>query len=248
MRMTTRYRAASIVLCLFVLAAGTFAQWQNIGIVSTVTQPKPGHVVFGTSSRAAASVEFFDRDVIRVRIAPTGKFERELSYAFDPAARPAGTEVKVSQTRTQVVLTSSDGAKIVVTRSPFRVDVFDANSRLVVGDDPNETFRFDRATGDLVATKLRSSEVETYYGFGEKAFAEMARNSKYVVNWNTDTFAYPIGTDPTYQSIPFFYALNDGKAYGLYFNNTFRSFFDMGKTSPGRYSFGANGGELDYFI
>lgn len=248
MRMTTRYRAASIVLCLFVLAAGTFAQWQNIGIVSTVTQPKPGHVVFGTSSGAAASVEFFDRDVIRVRIAPTGKFEREFSYAFDPAARPAGTEVKVSQTRTQVILTSSDGAKIVVTRSPFRVDVFDANSRLVVGDDPNETFRFDRATGDLVATKLRSSEVETYYGFGEKAFAEMARNSKYIVNWNTDTFAYPIGTDPTYQTIPFFYALNDGKAYGLYFNNTFRSFFDMGKTSPGRYSFGANGGELDYFI
>ena len=76
----------------------------------------------------------------------------------------------------------------------------------------------------------------------------MSRNGKYIVNWNTDTFAYPIGTDPIYESIPFFYALYDGKAYGLFFNNTFRTYFDMGKTSPERYTFGADGGELDYFV
>ncbi|MEO8649914.1 MAG: TIM-barrel domain-containing protein, partial [Acidobacteriota bacterium] len=34
----------------------------------------------------------------------------------------------------------------------------------------------------------------------------------------------------------------------LFFNNSFRTFFDMGKTSPARYSFGADGGELDYFV
>ena len=121
MSKTPIYRTASIVLSLFVLAGGTFAQWQNIGSVSTVSQPKPEHVVLGTSSRAAASLEFFDRDVIRVRIAPSGKFEREFTYAFDPStARPDGPEAKVTQTRTQIILTSSDGAKIVITRSPFR--------------------------------------------------------------------------------------------------------------------------------
>ena len=43
-------------------------------------------------------------------------------------------------------------------------------------------------------------------------------------------------------------ALYDGRAYGLFFNNTYRTWFDMGKTSPDRYSFGADGGELDYFV
>jgi alpha-glucosidase len=128
------------------------------------------------------------------------------------------------------------------------IRVYDAAGNLVVGDDTSRPMMFDKDTGELQATKLRNGEVETYYGFGEKAFAEMSRTGKFIVNWNTDTFSYPVGTDPIYQSIPFFYALRDGKAYGLFFNNTFRTWFDMGKSSPGRYTFGADGGELDYFL
>ena len=71
-------------------------------------------------------------------------------------------------------------------------------------DDPKHPTTFDLATGEIKTTKLRTSEVETYYGFGEKAFAEMSRDGKFIVNWNTDTFSYPIGTDPIYESIPFF--------------------------------------------
>lgn len=245
----TSRRAAAVLFFLVSLACTASAQWQSIGNIIAVTQSGPDRVVVRTNSRVVASVEFYDRDVVRVRVAPTGKFEREFSYAFDPSAvRPSRPAVKVTQTRTQIVLTNADGARVAITKAPFRVEVFDTNSRLVVGDDPRNPFRFDTATKEFVATKLRSSEVETYYGFGEKAFIEMSRNGKYIINWNTDTFAYTIGTDPIYQSIPFFYALHDGRAYGLFFNNTFRSFFDMGKTSPDRYSFGANGGELDYFV
>lgn len=243
------YRAAAVSLVLVWLATAVPAQWQSIGNVTTVAQPRPGRVVLGTSSRAAASVEFVDRDVVRVRIAATGKFERDFSYAFDPAAikqNPIG--IRLAQNRAQITLTGGDGTRVVITRAPLQIDIFDASGQLVVRDDPKNPVRFDRATGEFVTTKLRSTEVETYYGFGEKAFIEMSRNGKYIVNWNTDTFSYPIGTDPIYQSIPFFYAVNAGKTYGLYFNNTFRSFFDMGKTSPDRYSFGANGGELDYFV
>ncbi|MGD9562874.1 MAG: glycoside hydrolase family 31 protein [Pyrinomonadaceae bacterium] len=242
-------RVAAIALSLLLLAVTAAAQWQGIGNVVTVSRPGSNRVVLGTTSRAAASIEFTGPNVVRVRVAPSGKFEREFSYAFDPSMiRQKGPAVKFTQTRTQIVLAGPDGVKVVITRKPFRVDIFDANSKLIVGDDPKNAVRFDLATGELVSTKLRSSEVETYYGFGEKAFPEMSRNGKFISNWNTDTFAYPIGTDPTYQTVPFFYALSNGKAYGLYFNNTFRSFFDMGKASPERYSFGANGGELDYFV
>jgi alpha-glucosidase len=231
------------------LAAAVSAQWQNIGSVTAVRQVTPNGVQLAASSRAAASVEFFDADVVRVRIAPTGKFERDFSYAFDPSASRRQTpSVKVSQTRTEITLTNSAGARVVIRRTPLQIEVFDESGHSVLADDPQNPVRFDRMTGEFAATKRRRSEVETYYGFGEKAFMEMSRNGKFIVNWNTDTFAYPVGTDPIYQSIPFFYALESGKAYGFFLNNTFRTHFDMGKSSPGRYTFGADGGEIDYFV
>lgn len=245
---TSLYRFCAVVLALVLLTVAVSAEWQSIGSVTSITRAKSNGVVVGTSSRAVASVEFFDLNVIRVRIAPSGKFERDFSYGIDYSIDRKMPTVKVVQTRTQIILTNAAGAKVVINKALFRVEVFDETGLLVVSDDPKNPVRFDRATGELVSTKLRPNEVETYYGFGEKAFIEMSRNGKYIVNWNTDTFSYPIGTDPIYQTVPFFYALNSGKTYGLYFHNTFRSFFDMGKTSPGRYSFGANGGELDYFV
>jgi alpha-glucosidase len=241
-------RAGAVAVALVLLATAAAAEWQSIGRVTSVTQIKPNGIVFATSSRAAASVEFFDLDVVRVRVAISGKFERDFSYAIDYSVDRKTPAVNVVQTRTQIVLTNSAGTKVVINKAFFRIDVFDETGQLVVADDPKNPVRFDRATGEFITTKLRANEVETYYGFGEKAFSEMSRNGKYIVNWNTDTFSYPIGTDPIYQTVPFFYALNNGRAYGLFFDNTFRSFFDMGKTSPDRFSFGANGGELDYFV
>jgi alpha-glucosidase len=70
--------------------------------------------------------------------------------------------------------------------------------------------------------------------------------------WNTDTYGYPRGLDPIYQSIGFFVALrreqNKGNAYGLFLDNTTRTYFDMGKTDPERYTFGVASGELNYYV
>lgn len=238
----------SFFCLIFLLVFQTEAAWQTVGNVTRVAQTKANGVLLDTSSRAKVSVEFFDLNVVRVRIAPTGAFERDFSYAIDYSRDRKTPSVKVSQTAKEIVLTNGFGAKVVIQKMPFAVKILDETGEIVVQDDAKHPTVFDKATGEIQTTKLRKSEVETYYGFGEKAFIEMSRHGKYIVNWNTDTFSYPIGTDPIYQSIPFFYALHNGETYGLYFNNTFRTYFDMGKTSPERYSFGADGGELDYFV
>lgn len=233
------------VLCLSFIAK---AEWKSIGNFVRVAEQKANYVILQTSSRAKMKVEFFDTNVVRVRVAPKGVFERDFSYAIDYSQNRKNPLVKFSQTPREIVLTNSSGAKIVISKASLIVNVFDESGANVVGDDANRPVMYDDKTGEMQTTKLRKSEVETYYGFGEKAFAEMSRNGKYIVNWNTDTFAYPVGLDPIYQTIPFFYALYQGKSYGIFFNNTFRSYFDMGKTSPDRYTFGADGGELDYFV
>jgi alpha-glucosidase len=238
-----------VVICLgFFFCKAALCVSQPVGTVTAVMLSKTNGVILNTSSRAKVLIEFFDLNVIRVRLAPTGKFERDFSYAIDYSHDRKTPAVKIAETPSQVTLTNYSGARVVIQKTPFSIKIFDENGSAIVQDDPTHPTTFDLATGDIHTTKLRRSEVETYYGFGEKAFAEMSRDGKFIVNWNTDTFSYPIGTDPIYESIPFFYALYDGKAYGIFFNNTFRSWFDMGKTSPGRYSFGADGGELDYFV
>ncbi|MBK7705137.1 MAG: DUF4968 domain-containing protein [Acidobacteria bacterium] len=204
----------------------TKASWQAVGNVTRVAQVKTNGVVVETSSRARVSVEFFDIDVVRIRIAPSGKFEREFSYAFDYSQERKTPIVKVSQTPREIVVANAFGAKVSIARSGLLIRVFDENGELVVGDDPRRSTVFDPATGEFNTTKLRRAEVETYDGFGEKALAGMSRNGEYIVKWNTDTFSYPPGLDPIYQSIPFFYALYQGKAYGV-FSTTLSGHFSI---------------------
>jgi alpha-glucosidase len=240
-------RFLPFVVLLFV-AQSAAANWQTVGNVTRVTQTKPSSIQLETTSRAKVLIEFLDIDVVRIRIAPSGTFERVFPYAIDLSVERHTPLTKLSQNPREVTFSNAKGTKVVITRAAFSIRIFDEAGREIIRDDANRPFLFDRTTGEIQTTKLRNGEVETYYGFGEKAFPEMARNGKFIVNWNTDTFSYPVGTDPIYQSIPFFYALRDGKAYGLFFNNTFRTWFDMGKSSPQKYSFGADGGELDYFV
>ena len=67
--------------------------------------------------------------------------------------------------------------------------------------------------------------------------------------WNSDIPAYDATTDPLYQTIPFFLTLeHGGRAHGVFFDNTYWSSFDMGKEARDQYSFGAEGGELNYYV
>ena len=237
----------SVIMFLF-FAASAAAAWKNVGRVTSVAKSKTNGVLLQTSSGAKVLVEYSGADVVHIRMAPTGRFERDFSYAIDGADRFATPLMTVSQDASTITLTKFDGMRVVIGRTPFSISIVDGNGQTVMQTDKFHPAGFDRATGEIQMSMLRRSEVETYYGFGEKAFAEMSRDGKFIVNWNTDTFSYPIGTDPVYQTIPFFTALYEGQAYGLFFNNTFRSWFDMGARSPERYSFGASGGELDYYV
>jgi len=237
-----------LILMFLISVATAMAGLQSIGRLTSAVRSGTNGIVLGTSSGAKVHIEFFDENVIRVRIASSGRFEGDLSYALDHSQERKTPIVKLTSDMAMMTLNSAAGERIVIRRAPLSIDIFDASGHVVVMGDAAHPVRFDKASGEIETTMLRRSEIETYYGFGEKAFAEMSRNGKFIVNWNTDTFSYPIGTDPVYESIPFFTALHDGRAYGLFFNNSFRTWFDMGAKSPGRYSFGANGGELDYFV
>ena len=69
--------------------------------------------------------------------------------------------------------------------------------------------------------------------------------------WNTDT-SYDEGTDPIYQSIPFYLGWEMGQVYGIFFDTSYRAEFDMGKTQQEYVSFSAetspDDAQLDYYF
>lgn len=88
---------------------------------------------------------------------------------------------------------------------------------------------------------------EHYFGLGDKT-GPLDRRDQAFTFWNTDAFLFQESTDPIYKSFPFVLAMRNGVSYGIFLNNTHRSFFDFNKSVRAAYSFGAEDGELDYYF
>ena len=246
--------ALAALFILFACAPVARAAWRAAGDVKTFVRQADG-VVLVLTSGARVAVTFSDLETVRVRLAPAGKFERDFSYAVEPKDRKT-VKANVTETRDTIKISSFNGASVVIRRRPFLVTVFDDAGRVVSEDDPARPASFDAETG-AVETSKRRAEWEVYYGLGEKAGATHSRDTQQFVMWNTDTYAYPRGLDPIYQSIGFFIALRNERdaqgaahaaAYGIFLDNTSRTYFDMGKTDPARLTFGAASGELNYYV
>lgn len=82
---------------------------------------------------------------------------------------------------------------------------------------------------------------------GEKT-GNLDRRGTALQNWNTDAYAYNAGTDPLYSSIPFFIGLHHGLSYGIFLDNTYKSFFNFGASNNRFSSISADAGDLNYFF
>jgi len=131
-----------------------------------------------------------------------------------------------------------------VQRSPLLINFSDAAGNVLLADEPSLPMAWN---GQRVHAWKKMPTDENYYGLGDKA-GPMNRRNRSFTNWNTDEFGWQESTDPLYKTIPFFIGLRGGMAYGIFFDNTYRSSFDFGKESADYFSFGADGGELNYYF
>jgi alpha-glucosidase len=89
-----------------------------------------------------------------------------------------------------------------------------------------------------------------FYGLGEK-YGVLNLIGRDTANFNTDVLAVsPIHTSVQreyHTSIPFYIGIDENKAYGIYFDNTYKTYFDFNKSQDG-VLFKADGGNLDYYF
>jgi len=139
---------------------------------------------------------------------------------------------------------STDEMKVLIRKNPCRVEVYDKSGNLINQDDPSFGVSFD---GSEVRCYKKLFPDEMFFGLGEKTGALNKRGNQYTM-WNSDFPAYSKDHDPLYQSIPFFTGVRNSGAYGIYLDNTYKSYFNMGAGNDRFYWFGAEDGEMDYYF
>ncbi|MHA2016251.1 MAG: TIM-barrel domain-containing protein [Candidatus Thorarchaeota archaeon] len=181
-------------------------------------------------------------DIVRVQIARRNMNYRDRpSYSRVPLM--GACEVSLSQDDGCWTFTASHYT-LHVQFNPLRLTMKDSEGHLLFDDVDDGGLQW-RDEGFVCQKRMLGDEC--FYGMGEKAHGLNKRGLRYEM-WNTDNPEYGPDSDPLYQSIPFFIVLRDGVAHGVFLDNSYRSFFDFGHTQNDRYSFGAPGGPVDYYI
>ncbi len=182
-------------------------------------------------------------DVLRITISPTAVLPEDASWAVLPKARTARVPVTP-----QPDGFDTKQLDVRVDRSTSQITVTDNSGKIVVADARPPEFQRDPAVGAASFRVYKQMpEDEHYFGLGDKTGPLDRRDHSYQM-WNTDAYRFQEGTDPLYKDIPFFLTDRAGASYGLFFDNTFRTSFDFGTQDHTVYSFGAEGGPLDYYI
>jgi len=141
-----------------------------------------------------------------------------------------------------------------ISKSPCRISIYNLGMDLINEDEKAFGVSFDKTL----------FPDEQFYGLGEKTGSLNKRGNQYTM-WNSDQPGYSPTEDPLYQSITFFIGIREfpGKsnekttrpesnklkqAYGIFFDNTYKSYFNMGASNNRFYWFGAEKGEMDYYF
>lgn len=89
---------------------------------------------------------------------------------------------------------------------------------------------------------------EYFYGLGDRTGFLNKKGYDYEM-WNTDEPAPQVDSFKIlYKTIPFLITLKSSCVYGIFFDNTNRSYWDMGKESKEYFYFAADAGNIDYYF
>jgi alpha-glucosidase len=216
---------------------------ESIGPISTLTKTGSA-VTFTCRDNSQVRISILAPDLARVRVSFRKALpERDHSWAIAKTTWDAA-QMSVAEQGDYVLITTSE-LEIAVRRSSFLIEFRDAKTHEVINAD-ERPMMYDPKSETIAAAKKLGYD-ERFYGLGEKA-ARLDKRRGQFVNWNSDTPGYREGTDPIYQTIPFYIGLEKARAYGIFYDNSYRTHFDFGASTQEYAGFLAEGGEMNYYF
>ena len=191
---------------------------------------------------------FLEDGLVRCRYVTGVVFENIPSYGVAPEYKPGKVHIEEAQERESIALRTAR-LTLRIRRADGGLEFYDnEGDRLLCADAEGVGHRTQERTGDELVWALKHMPKEAhFFGLGDKPCALNMRGMRFEM-WGSDHYKYTPESDPLYKSVPFFLCLNCGTQYGIYFDNTMRSYFDFGKERKDRILFGADGGVMDYYF
>jgi alpha-glucosidase len=213
------------------------ARHSGMGAVNSWKQTDLG--IEGNSVAGRFKFTVYDSGMIRIQMSRYPDFE---SNPYSVIASPKNVEFTVSE-RENYFFIKTEKLTLQVDFDTFSLSFFDAAGNLLNADDSLGTAWI----GTEVTTYKQVQKNEKFVGLGEKT-GNLNRSGRAYTNWNTDYFAYGVGDDPLYISIPFYIGIHDKGAYGIFLDNTHKTVFNFGASTNRFIYFNAEDGDMDYYF
>ncbi len=202
---------------------------------------------FRTENHVILQVTVVRDRVVRFRYATDNSFEKDFSYAISEDAVRGYTTLEIEEHAAQYsILTNS--IKITIDKNDLQTTIYDLHGTVICKDDFG--FHWEQSYeygGNIVKMSKSAPQGEYYYGLGDKPM-HLNLQGKRIENWATDQYAFVKDQDPLYKSVPFYISMYQERAYGIFFDNTFKTFFDFCNERRNVTSFWAEGGEMNYYF
>ncbi|MDP5198733.1 glycoside hydrolase family 31 protein [Flavobacterium sp. DG2-3] len=204
-------------------------------------------VFFNTDNKVILKVTILRDSLIRFRFTTKGYFSNDFSYAIDKTQLHGYNFLEVTEEETFFQIRTSK-VKCKIQKADLRLSIYDLNDFLILEDELGfhweESYEYG---GNIVKMSKYAKDGECYYGLGDKA-TQMNLKGKRLENFATDQYAYQKDQEPLYKVVPFYIGLHNKQSYGIFFDNTFRTFFDFCQERRNVTSFWAEGGEMNYYF
>ena len=238
--MKKKYSALALIIYILMISKGYCQQGPvtNVGNVKDVKISEQKVVIKTTNANAEITV--YSPSIIRVRI-DNKPFNPDFSYAVIGKALVAKTYITQTDEEISIV---TDSIKAVIQKRPFAITFYNNSGSIINEDDKGLTTSW---VGTSVTNYKKMQDDEHFIGLGEKT-GNLDRKGNGYTNWNSDVYGYNIAADPLYSSIPFYIGIHHNLNYGIFLDNTYQTDFNFGASNNRFSSFGARGGELNYYF
>ncbi|MCB0640949.1 MAG: DUF4968 domain-containing protein [Phaeodactylibacter sp.] len=210
------------------------------------TQTQGNAVHFRDAEGFEVQVESVSARIFRMRYTPPLFEEADFSYALTEQ-EGVGPAPELSEATDHWKLQLGE-LQLQINRSQGLCEVKANDGTVLLADAaPYRARRYILNGIEEVRVQHKMPANGQYYGLGDKSGPFQLNGCAYE-NWNTDAYAYGPESDPLYKTIPFYLVVQEGRSYGIFLDNSYRSFFDFGQSEEGIVRFGAKGGTLSYYF
>lgn len=212
---------------------------RSTGMGAVLSWQRTPFGIHGKTNLAKFSVTLFRPGMIRIQATKGDSFDPN---PYSVILKNELDTFEIESTPNKIILITK---KLIVeiNLTNFGLKFMDLRRRILLADDALGIAWI----GTEVTNYKQVQPNERFLGLGEKT-GNLDRKGKSFTNWNTDYFAYGVGDDPLYMSIPFYIGTHAVGSYGIFLDNTHKTVFNFGASTNRFTSFGAEDGDMDYYF